>query len=49
MESLHGMYDGGHGAGLEDYWEAMWRIPYPPEVSFGIFQMPVLCGQIRTT
>lgn len=26
-EFLHGMYDGGHGAGLEDYWEAMWRNP----------------------
>ena len=24
-EFLHGMYDGGHGAGLEDYWEAMWH------------------------
>lgn len=22
-EFLHGMYDGGHGAGLEDYWNAM--------------------------
>lgn len=26
-EFLHGMYDGGHAAGLEDYWEAMWRNP----------------------
>jgi hypothetical protein len=26
-EFLHGMYDGGHGAGLEDYWEAMWHYP----------------------
>lgn len=26
-EFLHGMYDGGHGAGLEDYWEAMWKYP----------------------
>ena len=26
-EFLHGMYDGGHGAGLEDYWEAMWHEP----------------------
>jgi hypothetical protein len=26
-EFLHGMYDGGHGAGLEDYWEAMWHFP----------------------
>ena len=26
-EFLHGMYDGGHGAGLEDYWEAMWHNP----------------------
>jgi hypothetical protein len=26
-EFLHGMYDGGHGAGLEDYWKAMWLNP----------------------
>jgi hypothetical protein len=26
-EFLHGMYDGGHGAGLEDYWESMWKNP----------------------
>jgi hypothetical protein len=26
-EFLHGMYDGGHGAGLDDYWEAMWHEP----------------------
>jgi hypothetical protein len=26
-EFLHGMYDGGHGAGLEDYWKAMWNNP----------------------
>ncbi|MFC6099353.1 glycoside hydrolase family 2 protein [Olivibacter domesticus] len=26
-EFLHGMYDGGHGAGLEDYWEHMWADP----------------------
>jgi beta-galactosidase/beta-glucuronidase len=26
-EFLHGLYDGGHGAGLEDYWEAMWSSP----------------------
>ncbi|MES2647026.1 MAG: glycoside hydrolase family 2 TIM barrel-domain containing protein [Bacteroidota bacterium] len=26
-EFLHGMYDGGHGAGLQDYWEAMWHNP----------------------
>jgi len=26
-EFLHGLYDGGHGAGLEDYWEQMWREP----------------------
>ncbi|MBS7564903.1 glycoside hydrolase family 2 [Mucilaginibacter sp. Bleaf8] len=26
-EFLHGLYDGGHGAGLQDYWEAMWRNP----------------------
>ena len=26
-EFLHGLYDGGHGAGLEDYWNAMWLNP----------------------
>ncbi|MFV0290129.1 MAG: glycoside hydrolase family 2 TIM barrel-domain containing protein [Mangrovibacterium sp.] len=26
-EFLHGMYDGGHGAGLYDYWEQMWKFP----------------------
>lgn len=26
-EFLHGMWDGGHGAGLEDYWKAMWNNP----------------------
>lgn len=26
-EFLHGLYDGGGGAGLEDYWEAMWQNP----------------------
>jgi beta-galactosidase/beta-glucuronidase len=26
-EFLHGWFDGGHGAGLEDYWEMMWRKP----------------------
>ncbi len=26
-EFLHGLYDGGHGAGLEDYWAQMWANP----------------------
>jgi len=26
-EFLHGMWDGGHGAGIEDYWNAMWQNP----------------------
>ncbi len=26
-EFLHGMYDGGHGAGLNDYWEYIWSKP----------------------
>lgn len=26
-EFLHGWFDGGHGAGLEDYWEKMWQNP----------------------
>ena len=26
-ELLHGLYDGGHGAGLEDFWLRMWTHP----------------------
>ena len=26
-EFLHGLYDGGHGAGLDDYWTLMWNNP----------------------
>jgi len=26
-EFLHGQFDGGHGAGLEDYWQKMWYNP----------------------
>jgi hypothetical protein len=26
-EFLHGLYDGGHGAGLDDYWELMYSKP----------------------
>ncbi len=26
-EFLHGMYDGGHGSGLEDFWKLMWDNP----------------------
>ncbi len=26
-ESIHGLYDGGLGAGLDDYWKAMWGNP----------------------
>jgi hypothetical protein len=26
-EFLHGIYDGGGGAGLDDYWEQMWHTP----------------------
>src|SRR5689334_1022840 len=26
-EFLHGWFDGGHGAGLNDYWEKMWHDP----------------------
>lgn len=26
-EFLHGLYDGGLGAGLEDYWNKMWHMP----------------------
>ena len=26
-EFLHGLYDGGAGAGLEDYWQKMWNDP----------------------
>ena len=26
-EVLHGLYDGGHGAGLDDFWNLMWSKP----------------------
>ena len=26
-EVIHGLYDGGHGAGLEDFWPRMWNHP----------------------
>lgn len=26
-EVLHGLYDGGHGAGLADFWDLMWNRP----------------------
>lgn len=26
-EFLHGLYDGGHGAGMEDFWKLMWDNP----------------------
>jgi hypothetical protein len=26
-EVLHGLYDGGHGAGLDDFWDLIWRKP----------------------
>jgi hypothetical protein len=26
-EFLHGLYDGGAGAGLDDFWELMWHTP----------------------
>ncbi|MDB5190451.1 MAG: glycoside hydrolase family 2, partial [Segetibacter sp.] len=26
-EFLHGQFDGGHGAGIEDYWKMMWNDP----------------------
>jgi hypothetical protein len=26
-EVLHGLYDGGHGAGLDDFWDLMWTTP----------------------
>ncbi len=26
-ELLHGLYDGGHGAGLDDFWKLMWDDP----------------------
>ncbi len=27
-EFMHGLYDGGHGAGLDDFWDLMLRHPY---------------------
>lgn len=26
-EFMHGLYDGGQGAGLDDYWKQMWNMP----------------------
>lgn len=26
-EFLHGLFDGGHGSGLNDYWQKMWNMP----------------------
>lgn len=26
-EFMHGLYDGGHGAGLDEYWKQMWNMP----------------------
>ncbi|MEM9337909.1 MAG: glycoside hydrolase family 2 TIM barrel-domain containing protein [Bacteroidota bacterium] len=26
-EFMHGLYDGGHGAGLDSYWKQMWNMP----------------------
>ncbi|TYA78362.1 glycoside hydrolase family 2 protein [Seonamhaeicola marinus] len=26
-EFLHGLYDGGHGSGLDDYWKQIWHMP----------------------
>ncbi|WP_075590861.1 glycoside hydrolase family 2 protein [Labilibacter marinus] len=26
-EFMHGLYDGGHGAGLDEYWKVMWNMP----------------------
>jgi hypothetical protein len=34
-EYLHGLYDGGGGAGLEDYWTAMRGRPAAPAASSG--------------
>lgn len=44
-EFLHGLYDGGNGAGLDDYWEAMWNDP----LSAGGFLWALLDeGVVRT-
>ena len=38
-EFLHGLYDGGHGAGLDDFWKLMQENPLAREVSCGILQI----------
>ncbi len=37
-EFLHGLYDGGHGAGLEDYWLRMWEHPLAAGGFLWVFQ-----------
>ena len=36
-EVLHGLYDGGHGAGLEDYWFRIWNHPMAAGVFLWVF------------
>lgn len=36
-EHLHGMYDGGHGAGLDDFWKMMWGRSLTGGMFFWVF------------
>lgn len=36
-EQLHGLYDGGHGAGLEDHWLRMWHDPFAAGAFLWVF------------
>jgi len=47
-EFLHGLYDGGLGAGLDDYWKAMYASPMGRAASCGPWLMKVWSGRTRT-
>jgi len=36
-EVLHGLYDGGHGAGLDDFWDLIWKKPTSAGVFLWVF------------
>jgi hypothetical protein len=48
-EMIHGLYDGGHGAGLEDYWNLMRSNPRHAGGFYGCWLMKALCEKTNTT